>query len=105
VLRPFDVAGCVLWCLALVVYAAAPPVESEEVKAAQALIESMGDRDWAVRDKAERRLAGRGWPHYPCYVERRRIQTRKVRRRVWRRLLPGPRASCPSERPSATPSP
>ncbi|NBO91640.1 MAG: HEAT repeat domain-containing protein [Planctomycetia bacterium] len=87
-LRPFYVAGCVLWCLALVVYAAAPPVESEEVKAAQALIESMGDRDWAVRDKAERRLAGLGMAALPVLRRAATHPDPEIRRRVWR-LLPG----------------
>lgn len=75
-------------CLSLATYAAAPPVESAESKAMRALIDEMGDRDWVVRDRAERKLTKMGLPALKHLRRAAGHLDPEVRRRVLR-MLPG----------------
>jgi hypothetical protein len=88
VLKPCYLIGLGVLGLALSAFAAAPPVESEEVKAARPLIEAMGDRDWATRERAEKKIVAMGMAALPILRKAAVHADPEVRRRAWR-LLPG----------------
>ncbi|MFQ3651982.1 MAG: hypothetical protein SNJ75_16795 [Gemmataceae bacterium] len=74
--------------LCLVTYAAAPPLETDEIKRNRLLIAQLADRDWAVRDAAERQIVAMGLQAVPLLRRAAASSDPEVRRRAMR-LLPG----------------
>jgi hypothetical protein len=72
----------------LLSFAAGPPVETEQMKRNRLLISQLADRDWAVRDAAEKQIVNMGLQAVPLLRRAATNPDPEVRRRAMR-LLPG----------------
>jgi len=86
-LKPYQLAGIGLCSLTLLSFAAAPPVESAQSKAARRLVTQLGDRDWTLRDAAEREIAAMGLEAVPVLRRAAASGDPEARRRAMK-LLP-----------------
>jgi hypothetical protein len=92
VYRTYLLAGLASAVLLPAAFAAAPPPPSLRAAAIQRLIEQLGDRDYRVRDLAERRLQAEGKTALPLLRKATAHSDPEVRRRVVR-LIPGMEAA------------
>src|SRR5262245_36374843 len=74
--------------LTVAAFAAAPPPRPLGTAEMQALIEKLADRDYRVREQAERRLVAEGFPALPLLRKAMGHKDPEVRRRALR-LVPG----------------
>lgn len=77
-----------LLSLTLLSIATAPPVESEEMKRNRVLLQQLADRDWVVRDAAEKQIVAMGLQAVPLLRRAATSNDPEVRRRAMR-ILPG----------------